>query len=81
VNTSPPNGISVSRLIRCGLYSAVIWVLEENPARFFYERVGGGCVARRRIDMGPATVDAIAYGWPDLADAVKNRGRAKSRTE
>ena len=70
-----------ARLIRCGLYSAVIWVLAENPARFFYERVGGHTVARRRIDMGRNPVDAIGYAWTDLPDAIRNRARARSRTE
>jgi|HubBroStandDraft_1064217.scaffolds.fasta_scaffold00065_15 ribosomal protein S18 acetylase RimI-like enzyme len=69
-----------ARLIRCGLYSAVVWVLAENPARFFYERVGGRAVARRRMDMAQNQVDAIAFAWTDLPDAIRNRGRAKSRT-
>jgi ribosomal protein S18 acetylase RimI-like enzyme len=70
-----------TRLIRCGLYSAVIWVLAENPARFFYERLGGKPIARRLLDMGKAKVPAIAYAWPDLPQTVKNRGRVKSRTQ
>jgi ribosomal protein S18 acetylase RimI-like enzyme len=70
-----------ARLIRCGLYSAVIWVLAENPARFFYERVGGLAVARRRIDMAQNQVDAIAYAWTDLPDAIRTRAQAKSRIE
>jgi len=70
-----------ARLIRCGLYSAVIWVLAENPARFFYERAGGLAVARRRIDMAQNQVDAIAYAWTDLPDAIRTRARAKSRIE
>jgi ribosomal protein S18 acetylase RimI-like enzyme len=69
-----------ARLIRCGLYSAGLWVLKENPARFFYERLGGRVVASRPFDMGQGIeVDAVAYGWPDLAEAVLNRGRARSR--
>jgi ribosomal protein S18 acetylase RimI-like enzyme len=70
-----------ARLIRCGLYSAVIWVLTANPARYFYERVGGRVIARRRIDMAHNQVDAIAYAWPDLPDAIRNRAQAKSRIE
>ncbi|MEA2754097.1 MAG: hypothetical protein QOJ54_386 [Aliidongia sp.] len=70
-----------ARLIRCGLYSAVVWVLAENPARFFYERVGGRAVARRRIDMAQNQVDAIAYAWPDLPDAIRKRAQANSRIE
>jgi ribosomal protein S18 acetylase RimI-like enzyme len=70
-----------ARLIRCGLYSAVIWVLAENPARFFYERVGGQRVARRVIDMARSRVDAVAYAWTDLPDAIRSRGSAKSRSD
>jgi len=69
-----------ARLIRCGFYSSMIWVLRDNPARYFYERVGGELVASRRIDMGSgALLDAVAYAWRDLAVAVQNRGQAKSR--
>jgi ribosomal protein S18 acetylase RimI-like enzyme len=70
-----------ARLIRCGHVSAAIWVLEENPARYFYERVGGRIVSRRRIDIGQAQVDAVAYAWPDLAETIKRRARPKSRIE
>jgi ribosomal protein S18 acetylase RimI-like enzyme len=70
-----------ARLIRCGLYSAVIWVLAENPARYFYERVGGRAVAHRRIGMAQSTFDAVAYAWPDLPDAIRKRAQAKSRIE
>jgi ribosomal protein S18 acetylase RimI-like enzyme len=69
-----------ARLVRCGLYSCVIWVLADNPARFFYERLGGRPIAHRRIQMGSAGVEAVAYAWPDLAQTVKNRGRVKNRT-
>ncbi|HWK46772.1 MAG TPA: GNAT family N-acetyltransferase [Stellaceae bacterium] len=70
-----------ARLVRSGLYSAAIWVLADNPARFFYERVGGKPVARRRLTMGRSEVEAIAYGWPDLAAVIQSRGRAKSRID
>jgi ribosomal protein S18 acetylase RimI-like enzyme len=69
-----------ARLIRCGFYSSLIWVLRDNPARFFYERLGGQAVAMRRIEMGRGIkVDAVGYAWRDLAEAVQNRGQAKSR--
>jgi hypothetical protein len=31
--------------------------------------------------MGSAKVDAIAYAWPDLAQAISNNCRAQSRAE
>jgi ribosomal protein S18 acetylase RimI-like enzyme len=69
------------RLIRSGLYSALIWVLAANPARFFYERVGGRRVADRRLDMGRFGVPAIAYAWPDLPETVRSRARARGITD
>jgi ribosomal protein S18 acetylase RimI-like enzyme len=54
------------RLVTSGLDAAIVWVLRENPARFFYERVGGRLVSRKPIPVGGSQVDGLAYGWPDL---------------
>jgi ribosomal protein S18 acetylase RimI-like enzyme len=70
-----------ARLIRCGYYSSLIWVLRQNPSRFFYERLGGRHVSTRQIRMAGTPVDSIAYGWPDLAEAVHTRARARSRID
>ncbi|HEV2678261.1 MAG TPA: GNAT family N-acetyltransferase [Aliidongia sp.] len=69
------------RMIRGGLSSAMLWVLAANPSRFFYERVGGRRIADRQLDMGPFGVPAVAYGWPDLADAIHRQARARSRID
>lgn len=45
----------------------VIRVLVENaPARAFYERLGGSLGDVRRLHVGGRAVDEIAYHWPDL---------------
>ncbi|BBK36674.1 N-acetyltransferase [Allostella sp. ATCC 35155] len=45
----------------------VIRVLVENgPARAFYERLGGAVGAVRRLHVGGRAVEEIAYHWPDL---------------
>ena len=54
------------RLTASGLDAAIVWVLRDNPARFFYERLGGRMVSHRRIPVGGRMVEALAYGWPDL---------------
>lgn len=54
------------RLTERGLPSALVWVLERNPSRFFYERTGGTLAGRRRLLVGGAEIDAVAYAWRDL---------------
>ncbi len=54
--------------------SCVIWAHARNPARFFYEAMGGRLVAERsRYMMGTAVPEA-AFGWRSLA--VAERGAA-----
>lgn len=53
----------------CGS-SLVVWVLSENPSRFFYEAMGGRRIARRSERMGSAEVQETAYGWADMAELV-----------
>jgi ribosomal protein S18 acetylase RimI-like enzyme len=54
------------RLAASGLDAAIVWVLRDNPSRFFYERLGGRRVSYKPIDVGGGRVEAISYGWPDL---------------
>jgi GNAT superfamily N-acetyltransferase len=54
------------RLVAVGRRSAIVWVLRDNPSRFFYERLGGHQVSRKPLAVGGSTVEAIAYGWRDL---------------
>jgi len=49
-----------------GFDTAVLWMLAENPTRFFYEGLGGDVVGDRTDTLGGADVDEIAYAWRDL---------------
>jgi L-amino acid N-acyltransferase YncA len=49
-----------------GLQSLIVWVLAENPSRFFYERLQGVDVAARKIEMGDQQHVEVAYGWKGL---------------
>jgi len=53
-------------LIRRDLCSMLVWVLVDNPACGFYEALGGRRMHSRPITIGPATLEEVAYGWPDL---------------
>lgn len=46
--------------------TAVLWMLAENPARFFYEGLGGTVVGERTDTMAGEDVDEISYAWTDL---------------
>lgn len=54
-----------------GLNSAIIWVLAENPARFFYEAVGGERISERQERLWGANLPEVGYGWRDLSTALK----------
>jgi ribosomal protein S18 acetylase RimI-like enzyme len=53
-------------LAREGHDSALIWVLEQNPARFFYEAMGGRPIGGRNTVMWGETVRELAYGWESI---------------
>lgn len=53
-------------LVDRGLTSALVWVLAENPSRFFYEAMGGRRVAERKERLWNTMLQQTAYGWDDL---------------
>jgi ribosomal protein S18 acetylase RimI-like enzyme len=55
-----------NRLVAQGHGSAVIWVLRENPSRFFYHRLGGKEVRHKLIPFNGEKLPALGYGWRDL---------------
>ena len=59
-------GALFSALSAAGCRSALIWVLAENPARFFYEAMGGTLIATREESFRDVVLSECAYGWPNL---------------
>ncbi len=64
-------------LSRNAMGSALIWVLADNPARFFYEARGGRLVAMRDQRLWGTVLQEKAYGWDDLAAATGRRARQR----
>lgn len=60
-----------------GFKRAAVWVLSANPARFFYEAMGGRRIAERNETLWGTVLPETAYGWPDLA--LRGRQRAEDR--
>jgi len=54
----------LGRLARQGHADAYLWVLAENPSRFFYERVGGQRVAQQVETFAGSELLEYAYRWP-----------------
>lgn len=49
-----------------GHTSMLIWVLQDNPAIYFYEALGGVKVATERLTIGRRNHIEIAYGWQSI---------------
>jgi ribosomal protein S18 acetylase RimI-like enzyme len=62
-------------LVVRGMNSAVVWVLAENPSRFFYETMGGRRVAERSTTHWNTLLRETAYGWNDVT-RVRSRSDA-----
>ncbi|MGQ0741178.1 MAG: GNAT family N-acetyltransferase [Alphaproteobacteria bacterium] len=56
-----------------GFKSCVIWAHAQNPARFFYEAMGGKLIAERVTSMMGASVPEAAFGWKSLARVETSR--------
>jgi ribosomal protein S18 acetylase RimI-like enzyme len=54
------------RLIQDGMSSMLAWVLVQNPSRKFYEALGGKYLYEKPIEIGGASLNEVAYGWPDI---------------
>jgi GNAT superfamily N-acetyltransferase len=59
-------GSVARRLAEGGTYSLLAWVLARNPARRFYEAVGGELLGSQEIEIGGARLEEVAYGWRHL---------------
>lgn len=58
------------RLLETQGSSVIVWSLSTNPARFFYQALGGRFVARRRGSLGGTAIQEFAYGWDDVRELV-----------
>jgi ribosomal protein S18 acetylase RimI-like enzyme len=57
------------RLLRLGMKSMAICVLEENhQARAFYERIGGKIAGVATISVGQQDLREVIYGWDDISE-------------
>lgn len=55
---------AAAHLAATGCQSAFVWVLRDNPSRWFYERLGGRVAAEATVRVAGTSVVQVAYVWP-----------------
>jgi ribosomal protein S18 acetylase RimI-like enzyme len=63
----------VRQLRADGCDTAVLWMLANNPTRFFYEGLGGEPVGHRVDTMAGTDVEEMAFAWRNLAVPLVRR--------
>ena len=56
----------VARFRQAGVRNLVVWVLEDNPHRRFYFKMGGQPCAQGRHAIDGTDYAIVAYGWKDF---------------
>lgn len=57
---------AASHLISAGCRTCFVWVLRDNPSRWFYERLGGRAVAEAPVQVGGMAVVQTAFVWDPI---------------
>lgn len=61
----------VEKLLQMGMNSMILWVFATNPARHFYEALGGQLVKASQFEISGAIIDEVAYGWLDIRTILR----------
>jgi L-amino acid N-acyltransferase YncA len=59
------------RLAERGIRSMLVWVLADNPARRFYEALGGVPAGEQPTEIGGRQLVEVAYGWADTSGLIE----------
>lgn len=57
---------SAQGLLGLGMSNMLLWVLSKNPARRFYEKLGGVYLRDKPLEIGGVNLQESAYGWDDI---------------
>jgi ribosomal protein S18 acetylase RimI-like enzyme len=56
----------INEIIRMGLNSVLVLVLEDNNSRLFYEALGGKKVDTVEVQIAGKKLSELVYGWDDI---------------
>lgn len=65
----------INDLKNSNINSMLVWVIEDNNARYFYESLGGIRIDSEMVEIAEKKVKEIAYGWEDI-DTIENQLRS-----
>ena len=55
-----------AHLAAVGCRSAMLWVLKDNPTRWFYQRLGGRPAAQEMIRFAGRAMEQVAFVWDPI---------------
>jgi GNAT superfamily N-acetyltransferase len=65
--------VLVERLLQVGIDSMILWVFADNPARRFYEALGGKMIKESQFEIAGVTRCEVAYGWLNIRTILKEQ--------
>ncbi len=57
---------AASQLVARGYGSVFVWVLRDNPSRWFYRHLGGQPAAEGQTRLAGVSLDQVAYSWDPI---------------
>ena len=63
----------VVHLQKTGDRTLLVWVLDQNPARFFYETLAGKLVVSRYGQVGGKKIRELGYGWKNIGQVIERQ--------
>ncbi len=65
-----------AHLAETGCRSAFVWVLRDNPSRWFYQRLGGKAVAEAHIRFAGQPMVQVAFVWDPIEQLLAASSQA-----
>ena len=65
-----------AHLVAAGCNSAFLWVLRDNPSRWFYEHLGGRQTAASATRVAGVAIPQVAFVWDPIDTLLAGAARA-----
>ena len=69
-------GAAAAHLAALGCRSVFLWVLRDNPSRWFYQHLGGRAAAEGETHVAGQTLAQLAFVWDPIERLVAATSRA-----